>query len=195
MLRFLHTAQVHVDTFNTLRDRIAPGAALSHAVHPELLEQAQGGITPALETRIADLIAGKGTIICTCTTIGEVAADYGAIRIDQPMMRAAAGLGRVLMVYALASTRAASRDLFLAQGGRGDQVQMLDLTAHWSLFADGDVTGFHRAIADAVRAAPFKYDAVVLAQASMAGAADMLTDLPVSVLTSPEMALRAGLGL
>ena len=53
MLTLLHTAAVHVDTFTALRDQIAPNAELTHLVHPELLAEAQDGITPELEQRMA----------------------------------------------------------------------------------------------------------------------------------------------
>ena len=56
-LTLLHTAQVHVDTFNALRDRIAPGVSLDHLVYPELLAAAQkDGVTPELAAQIATLI-------------------------------------------------------------------------------------------------------------------------------------------
>ncbi|WP_407493771.1 hypothetical protein [Pseudooceanicola sp. MF1-13] len=194
MLTLLHTAAVHVATFDTLRDQIAPGAALRHLVHPELLAEAQDGISPDLEARIADLVGAPGPVICTCTTIGEVAARHGATRIDQPMMRKAASLGRVVMAYALDSTKDPSCDLFLAEGGRAEDLQMLDLTHLWPLFERQDVTAFHAAIADAVREVPGDCDGIVLAQASMAGAA-RLVDEATPVLTSPELALRHGLAI
>lgn len=195
-LTLLHTAQVHVDTFDRLRDRIAPGTQLNHMVHPELLEAAlKSGVTPEIEARLAALLSrAPGRIICTCTTLGEAAARHGAIRIDQPMMRAAARSGgRVLTAYALTSTLAPSRALFLAEGGAADDLDLLDLTALWPLFQMGQTGAFHDAIADAVRQTVDGHAAVVLAQASMAGAADALADLGTPVLTSPEMALRAAL--
>jgi len=194
MLTLLHTAAVHVDTFTALRDQIAPNAELTHLVHPELLAEAQDGITPELEQRIETLVSGAVPMICTCTTIGEVAARYGATRIDQPMMRQAVGMGRVLMAFALESTRAPSRDLFLAESGQEEDLTLLDLSEHWPLFEAGDTAAFHAAIAQTITAVHDGFDVIVLAQASMAGAAKMLA-LPIPVLSSPELALRDGLGL
>ena len=142
---------------------------------------------------MAEVITGP--VVCTCTTLGPAAARLGALRIDQPMMRAAAQTrGPVVMAYALESTRAASRALFLAEGGEAGQLRLLDLTALWPLFESGDVPGFHAAIAEAAVDRPAG-ETVVLAQASMAGAAPMIAAAGHHVLASPEMALRAGLAL
>jgi hypothetical protein len=197
-LTLLHTASVHVATFDALRDRIAPGAVLNHVVHEDWLAEAQEeGVSTDLEVRLGDAVtAANGPVICTCTTLGPAAARQGAIRIDAPMMEAAVAIGgAVVMAYALTSTKAPSRDLFLASGGVADDLRMLDLSAHWLLFEDGQTGAFHQALADAIRADHTARggDVVVLAQASMAGAAGLLADLGVPVLCSPEMALRAGL--
>jgi len=199
-LTLLHTADVHVRAFDALRDRIAPKATLRHVVQEDWLEEARlSGITPDLEARMADVIArAEGPVICTCTTLGPAAAALGAVRIDQPMMREAAQIGGVaIMAYALESTRDPSRDLFLAEGGQAKLLRMLDLTAAWPRFEAGEISAFHHAIALEVRTnyAAFGGDVIVLAQASMAGAAHLLGDLPVPVLSSPELALRSGLRL
>ena len=196
-LTLLHTAQVHVARFDALRDRIAPGAVLAHIVAPDWLEDARrDGITPALTDRLRDAIDGaEGPVICTCSTLGDAAESLGAIRIDRPLMRQAARIGRrVAMAYALSSTLDPSRALFADEAGR-DPDLMIDLTAHWPLFEGGNEQGFERAIADGIRQAIAgqQIDAVVLAQASMAGAADHLGDMGIPVLASPELALRYGL--
>ena len=198
-LTLLHTAQVHAARFDALRDRIAPGAVLKHIVAPDWLEDARrDGITPALTDRLRDAIDGaEGPVICTCSTLGDAAESLGAIRIDRPLMRQAARIGRrVAMAYALSSTLDPSRALFADEAGR-DPDLMIDLTAHWPLFEGGNEQGFERAIADGIRQAIAgqQIDAVVLAQASMAGAADHLGDLGIPVLASPELALRYGLGI
>jgi hypothetical protein len=94
VITLLHTAQVHADTFDALRDRIAPDTRLVHLVRPDFLKRAQGGIDAALAGDIgAEVRAVSGPVLCTCTTIGAVAAAAGAIRIDAPMMQAAAQTG------------------------------------------------------------------------------------------------------
>ena len=202
-LTLLHTAEIHRATFDDLAARIAPEATLVHHVHVAWLESAQNGISPALRDDISQLIkSADGPVICTCTTLGEVAAAAGATRIDTPMMaRAAAIGGPVLLVFCVESTRTPSTALLTdAINGTGQtaDIRPLFLGALWPLFLAGETEGFHAAIASAVRGEVRQHPditAVVLAQVSMAGAALQLNDLPVPVLASPEMALRDALGL
>jgi hypothetical protein len=200
-LTLVHTAEVHCATFEALRDRIAPGAKLVQQVREDWLARARaGGISDALAEEISTAVAAApGRVICSCTTIGAVAEAAGALRIDRPMMAEAARIGgRVLMVYCLDSTRDASLALLeeeIARAGAPAQIAPLFLGAFWPLFEAGETQAFVACIAAAVRDAIAMEPAtcVVLAQASMAGAAALLADLGVPVLTSPEMALRAGL--
>lgn len=202
-LTLLHTAEIHRATFDDLAARIAPDATLVHHVRVEWLEEAQSGIHPALRRDIVELITfAEGPVICTCTTLGEVAAAAGATRIDTPMMaRAAAIGGPVLLVFCVESTRAPSTALLtdaIAKTGQTPDIRPLFLGELWPLFLAGEVEGFHTAIANAVREEVLQHPdttTVVLAQVSMAGAALQLDDLPMPVLASPEMALRDALAL
>lgn len=201
-LTLLHTAEVHRATFDALAERIAPGARLRHVVRPDWLARAQDRIGADLADEIAKTIAeAPGAVLCSCTTLGPVAGAAGAVRIDAPMMaQAARAGGPVLLAYCLDSTRAASRDLLakaLEAAGRGTEIRLLDLTELWPLFERGEDERFARAIAGRVETALAdapETGCVVLAQASMAGAAaHVAADVPV--LTSPEAALRAALGM
>ena len=202
-LTLLHTSQAHVATFEALRDRIAPGAELCHLVREEFLEKARAGIGVSLQDEIARAVRNAGgPVLCTCTTIGDVARQAGAMRIDQPMMRVAARAGGpILMVYCLQSTWAPSLALLeeeLEGAGQPQKVHPLFLGEYWPLFEAGEADAFAAVIAAATRDAASRMPdlaVVVLAQASMAGAAERLTDLGIPVLASPELALRAGLGL
>lgn len=201
-LTLLHTAEVHKATFDALRDRIAPDVELEHIVRPDWLDTARNdGISDALHQQIAESIAAApNRVLCSCTSIGETAEKSGAVRIDRPMMEAAAAIeGPILLVYALESTAAPSRalldeacDAVAHQGG----VEMLFVEAAWPHFETGNTTQFYSEIAKAIRGAlrlQPETASVVLAQASMASAANLLTDLPQTVLSSPETALRAAL--
>lgn len=201
ILTFFHTALVHGETFDALRDRIAPGVALHHNIRTNWLVRAREGIGPDLADEIRQEVSqARQPAICTCTTIGPVAEAAGAIRIDQPMMRAAAASGGpVLMAYCLESTRVPSSALLetaMLTAGNDAAMVLLPLPGLWPHFEAGDMVAFEEAVAGAVRAALDENPAmacVVLAQASMAGAADRLGDLPCPVLSSPELAMRAGL--
>ncbi|MFY9240512.1 MAG: hypothetical protein WAO78_16885 [Roseovarius sp.] len=205
ILTLLHTADVHCATFDALGARIAPKAKFTHHVRADWLERAQGGVDDALRAEIAQVIAAApGPVLCTCTTLGPQAAEAGALRIDAPMMQAAAGIaaqaqGSILMAYCLPSTLAPSAallDAALEAQGYKARVHALSLAQFWPLFDAGEHEAFAAVIATAIRenlSAVPKAACVVLAQASMAGAAPMLSVLPIPVLASPEMALRAAL--
>ncbi|RKT27804.1 hypothetical protein BXY70_3154 [Roseovarius halotolerans] len=201
-LTLLHTAELHRGAFDALRDRVAPGAELRHVVRPDWLERAKDGTPGDVAAEIAEMVgAAGGPVLCSCTTIGAAAEEAGAMRIDWPMMQAAARRGgAVMLAYAAESTLEPSRALLeraiRAEGGTGP-VHLLALTEFWPLFQAGEHEAFEAAIAAAIRAAVPDIEGpgvVVLAQASMAGAAERLDDLGVPVLASPEQALRAALG-
>ena len=200
-LTLLHTAQIHQDAFDALRDRIAPGRALRHVVRPDWLARSQAGVPDDVAAEIAEAVAqAKGGVLCTCTTIGAAAEAAGALRVDWPMMQdAARSGGDVLLVYTLESTRAPSLALLeraLGETGQGADVHLLALTQFWPLFEAGERDAFEAAIAGGVRDALRDITglgAVVLAQGSMAGAAGRLADLGIPVLASPELALTCAL--
>ena len=200
-LTCLHTAHVHCATFDGLRDRIAPETPLTHIVRKDWLARAQTGIDDALREEITETIQGIDTpVICTCTTLGEIAEAAGAIRIDRPMMhRAAENTGDILLVFCLASTEAPSHTLLQQELDAADSphtIAPLLLDRLWPLFEQGRPHAFARGIAAEIRTALSQRPgirAVVLAQASMAGAASLLSDLPIPVLSSPVLALKEGL--
>lgn len=189
----LHTAEVHVETFDALPDALAPGLVLRHVVRPDWLEQARAGQAEALRPGIAELATGAdGPFLCTCTTLGPLAEELGALRVDRPMMQEAARIGgRILMVYVLDSTRAPSLELLESLTDARSTVRTLALPQAWPLFEAGETARFHAYIAEAIRAALTQdgADVVVLAQASMAGAAALLGDLGLPVLSSPHQAM------
>lgn len=189
----LHTAEAHRARFDALRDRMAPDVTLTHEVRDGWLAAAQEGVSEALAREVQEWVrAQEGTVLCTCTTLGAVAEAAGAVRIDRPLMEAAARLGGpVVMAYCLDSTLVPSRTVLQEAMGPGADIRPLPLAQHWALFEAGDVAGFEMALAGSIRAADPVTGCVVLAQASMAGAADHLGDLAVPVLASPELALRA----
>lgn len=200
-ITLLHTAEVHRTAFDALRDRIAPGVTLVHRVRCDFLSRAQSGGDETLNTEIIEEVSrALGPVLCTCTTIGPIAARAGALRIDAPMMQAAAERGGpVMLAYCLESTLAPSLALLedaLDNAGTPGPVHLLPLTGLWPLFTSDAGDAFPRAIAKAIRVAISEAPdlrTVILAQASMAGAAALLDDLGLPVLASPESALRAAL--
>ncbi|MFG2568017.1 aspartate/glutamate racemase family protein [Streptomyces sp. NPDC048567] len=202
-LALLHTSPVHVPVFDALRDADHPGTALRHVVREELLATAAAlgpeAVADEVEAVVADLVAeGADAVLCTCSTIGAVAEAAGVaagvpvLRVDRPMAAAAVRAGRVTVLAALTSTLEPTRALLTeeaAGAGLPADVRTVLVDGAWDRFTAGDSDGFLdlvAASADEVRDA----DVIVLAQGSMAGAAERTTTA-IPVLSSPRPGLAA----
>jgi hypothetical protein len=203
---FLHTADVHVATFEGLAREHLPSAATVHRVDPDALELARqegtaGSVRAVVAAHLEELrAAGCAVVLCTCSTLGEVAEELSGdgmpvIRIDRPMLRRAVGLGpRVGVLVALTSTVEPTTRVLAeeaADAGSDICVEVSVVEGAWDAFLAGDADAYHSRIARAARALAGRCDVVVLAQASMEPAAALLTELSVTVLTSPRSAVEA----
>jgi Asp/Glu/hydantoin racemase len=206
MVGFLHTSEVHVATFRALLARNAPQLGAVDAVDQPLLEEARArgiddDIRQRLETRLLGLHdRGAAVIVCTCSTLGAVAEQLTdsvgvpVIRVDRPMAERAAEIGgRIAVVVAVASslgpTRALLMDCIAKAPGESTLIESPCVDA-WTLFESGDAEGYLVRVAAHARQTADDADVIVLAQASMARAADRLTDLAIPVLTSPSTAVQ-----
>jgi hypothetical protein len=203
-IAFLHTSPVHVATFEGLLRQVAPSRSALHVVREDLLALAQrvGTGDAALQAEVLAALDGAARVarvlVCTCSTIGglaEAASPRGRVpvtRIDRAMADQAVRRGApVLMVAALQSTLEPTALLLRSSAeakGRPLPLRPLWVEGAWAHFEAGRRDDYHRAIADAVRAHVQPGETVVLAQASMAPAADLL---PGSVvLTSPRLGVE-----
>ncbi|MFE0174627.1 aspartate/glutamate racemase family protein [Streptomyces sp. NPDC059002] len=206
-LGLLHTSPVHVPVFDALRDEHRPGLELRHHVDESLLERARvagpdavaSDVRAALEQAVAD---GAGAVLCTCSTIGGVAEAVGpgsvpVLRVDRPMAAAAVAAGRrVVVLAAVSSTLGPTSELIedeARRAGRDIEVRPVLVEGAWELFEAGDSDGYAHSIARAVTAVR-DADAIILAQASMAAAQDLLReagDVVVPVLSSPQLGFSA----
>lgn len=201
-ISFLHTAQVHVDTFDAIFKTLAPDAVLSHHVMPELLSRAQADGLNAVRgettTTLQDMLSDDA-VMCTCSTLGPIAdaiADEHLLRIDRPVMEFACAQGsRFLVAICLEATRVSTTDLLADcadQMGVKIAPEVLLIDAAWPHFEDGDLDQFATVIASAIRdaVAVQEYDCVVLAQASMHVVEPLLQNIAVPVVSSPKMAAK-----
>jgi hypothetical protein len=206
MVGFLHTAEVHVATFEALSREHLPSASTVHRVDPDALELARrdgtaGSLRAVVSAHLAELRdAGCSVILCTCSTLGAVAEELSGdgldvIRIDRPMLRRAVTLGpQVGVLVALTSTvEPTSRVLAEEAAAAGTDITVEIRLAEdaWEAFLAGDAEAYHSRIAQAARALAGRCDVVVLAQASMEPAAALMTGLKTTVLTSPRSAVEA----
>ncbi|MET4589835.1 aspartate/glutamate racemase family protein [Arthrobacter sp. 754] len=203
---FLHTAQVHVATFEALSRELVPSARTVHQVDPDVLELArQEGTADRVRAVVAGHLfelreAGCEVILCTCSTLGEVAEQLSrvrldVIRIDRPMLRRAVTLGpRIGVVAALASTVEPTTRVLAEEAARTESaiaVEVCVVDGAWDAFLRGDAEDYRSRIATTALALSSRCDVVVLAQATMEPAAALLAGLTTPVLTSPRSAVEA----
>jgi hypothetical protein len=210
MLGFLHTADVQARSFEALLRELDGAVRSRHLVDEGLLAEARaaGGVTPALAGRIAAAIGrlaaeGASVVLCTCSTIAAAAEATAVgpgvvvLRVDRPMAERAVVLGsRIAVVAALASALGPTVDLLrevAARAGRSVEIAPFVCESAWAHFERGDTGRYRSEVARAIEAAARLGDVVVLAQASMAAAADLVPGLGVPVLSSPRLGVEAAL--
>jgi glutamate racemase len=203
MLTLLHTAESNIAVFEELRKELAPDLEVRHLVADDILRTAQiGGRTEArLTHRVADIYATLGRqfefVLCTCSTIGAIAEEqsrrypFPVLRVDRPMAKRAVAQGdRIALLATLPSTIEPTRELLAAEAkvaGRAVQIDEFYCRDAWPLMEAGDATAYANEIARVIDAVAPTHDVVVLAQASMAAAADLRPHCPIPVLSSPRL--------
>ncbi|PKF80364.1 amino-acid racemase [Vibrio sp. vnigr-6D03] len=201
-IAFLHTSPVHIDTFNTLIRKHAPNLKTTYSVREDILKEAtvngvNANVAKSTEEEIRKLAAQSKLTICTCSTLGGVVEkaallhDLNAIRIDRAMADAAIKYDNVLVLAALESTLLPTEELMNQSCCNTLAVPNIEyqlIPNAWECFMKGDSEGYFDLIARTLLAKEDQFDAIVLAQASMAGA---LSTKPYSipVLSSPELGI------
>jgi hypothetical protein len=178
MLAFLHTSPTHIETFDRLLQRHPINIPVQHYVEEGILQQAKetGTITPDMEADVEQAVStafneGATVLLCTCSTIGSVAERCGAaagqrvLRVDRPMARKAVAEGSVIAVVAtLASTLTPTRELLREEAAKVDKsVDFVEVVVEsaWPLYEAGDLEGYWRELAEAVKEVARQVDAVV----------------------------------
>jgi thymidine phosphorylase len=207
MLTLFHTAATNESLFATLLNEIAPDLPVRHVVDETILPAARiAGVTPEIAQHVQATIldalnSGSEAVLCTCSTIGAAAEATQALtdkpvhRVDRAMAEKAVRLGsRILVAAALTSTLEPTRELLLdAAQQAGKPVELIEVfcATAWPKFAAGDKDGYFADIAAELHRVAAQGDVIVLAQASMAGAAARCADLPIPVLSSPRLGVEA----
>jgi len=202
-IALLHTANVHVATFDKLFARMQRNVVPTHRVEPALLSRAQkdglGAVRDETRAVLAEL-AEADAVICTCSTLGPLADEMAdvhphIVRVDRPLMMQACQDGEdILVAMCLDSTKDSTLNLLHECAKAQDRTirpRVVMCAKAWAYFQSGDTDRYHAAIAKTLRdelSRSPKVDSIILAQASMAGAADLLRDCAVPVRSSPAMA-------
>jgi len=207
-IAFLHTSPVHIETFERLAKAADPDVQTSHVVAEDLLADAQavgihdGGLVERVHQAMTDAASGGAVVVaCTCSTIGGLAerastnGRFQAMRIDRAMADRAVRCGpRILIVATAESTLQPTLALIhesAAALGTKVSIQHLVGADAWAHFMRGDLEAYIDAIVALIRSAPIEADVIVLAQASMAPAAQRLGDLGIEVLSSPTLGVES----
>lgn len=207
-IAFLHTSKVHIITFTTILTELEPSLKGRHDVNEGLLADArEHGLGTNIKKRIEQALveatsSGAKVVVCTCSTIGSVAEsfhskDFIALRIDRAMANEAVELGeRILVLAALESTLGETRKLIEASAkslGKSPKLDVLHIADAWQHFEANDMPAYFEAIARVLKANAANYDVLVLAQASMAAAAKLCTELSIPILSSPSLGVKAAI--
>jgi hypothetical protein len=203
MLTLFHTTASNETLFRGLLAEMGPEIPSRHVLAADLLDRAtaQGRVTAEIAADVkermrAALDDGSRMLLCTCSTLGTCADEMNdprVLRVDRAMARqATAGSGRVLVAACVASTLEPTVKL-LRESGPHTQIETLLMADLWPHFQAGQRTRYWQGIAERLREKASAFDCIVLAQASMAGAADLLSDLPVPVLSSPRIGMEAAI--
>jgi hypothetical protein len=203
MLTLFHTTASNETLFRGLLTEMGPEIPSRHVLAADLLDRAtaEGRVTPEIAADVkarmrAALDDGARMLLCTCSTLGTCADqmnDPRVMRIDRAMaQRAAATDGRVLVAACVASTLDPTVTL-LREAGPQMRIETLLMADLWPHFQLGEHMVYWQRIAERLRKQASAFDCIVLAQASMAGAADLLHDLPIPVLSSPRIGMEAAI--
>ncbi|MBY0574440.1 MAG: Asp/Glu/hydantoin racemase [Undibacterium sp.] len=207
---FVHTSEVHVQNFDTLISELASNVRVRHVVLSELLTEAQTlgsnhlqSVHNVQQAMLNAAQSGAKLVVCTCSTIGAAAertvtnGKFVAARIDRAMADRAVQLGqRILIVAALESSLQPTAALIQESAEPISRTITLDyllVEDAWERFLVGDMTDYIQVICTAISAQKKDFDIVVLAQASMAPAVPLLTELGCEVLSSPRLGVIAAL--
>lgn len=200
----LHTAASNIAVFDRAAQQLKLSkASLHHEVREDLLKSAElaGGLTSDIERQTRDALSGLArradAVLLTCSTLGPCISAVSAIatvpviRVDSALADEATRTGgKVIALCAVETTLGPTMRLFADAAKRsGAEVEVRLVQGAWPLFKAGEQAAYLAAIAAAAEEACNDGASVVaLAQASMAGAAELVTRAP-KPLTSPVMGL------
>lgn len=206
-LSFLHTGDIHVAAFEALAADLGFDGVVSHRVEQHLLDRARSDGLDTVRDETHEVLRELSTadaVLCTCSTLGPLTDEMAAqaaniIRIDRPALDAACQHGgRPAIVICLESTRVPTLALLTEcaeQAGVTVTPQVIMCADAWPFFEAGDLDTFAARIADTVRAEVADADCAVLAQASMRVAEAHLSDLDVTVITTPKLAVEQAIAV
>lgn len=204
-IAFLHTGAVVIPTFGALAAEHLPGVEIQHLLDDKIVGDLGAGADPdTVAARLSALgtaarAAGADAVVLTCSSISgyaarvEAAAGIPVLRIDEAMAdEAVASATRISVIATLPTTLTPTGALLrerAAIAGRDIELHETIVEGAFAAAVAGDRATHDRLVGAAIALEAERSDVVVLAQASMASAAEGL-DVAARVLTSPEPGVR-----
>jgi Asp/Glu/hydantoin racemase len=204
-IAFLHTGAVNIAPFGALATELIPGATVVNYLDDRIVaDLGDAERAASVPERIDDLVraaaaGGADAVLFTCSSISELAAPAAAatgipvLRVDEAMADAAVRAGRRIRVLATLPTTCRPTLALLqeraALAGVEPEVTSEVIEGAFAAVAGGDRATHDRLVAAAIERGAAEADVIVLAQASMASAAEAVS-VDVPVLTSPRLGVE-----
>jgi len=204
-IALLHTGAVVIPMAGEFVKRELPDVTAVNYLDDKIVaDLGDPELAPTVPGRIGELAraavdAGAEAILLTCSSISELAADTAEqvgvpiLRIDEAMADEAVATGdRIAVLATLATTCGPTTRLIEERArlaGREPSIESVVIDGAFEAVASGDRATHDRLVAAAIAQAASGADVVVLAQASMASAADAV-EVDVPVLTSLESGVK-----
>jgi len=209
-LALIHTGTFLPAVFTALCHEIMPEVEVFNIVDESLIKNtiAANQVTPQTARRLIDYLksaeeAGADAILVTCSSIGPVVEaaqpflNIPVLRVDVPLADQAIRLGQRIGVVAtlpttLEPTVALIQRQAAVQGKAVDVISTLCPGAFQAVAA-GDTATHDRLVIAGIRELMPQVDVIVLAQASMARAANAIPEAErrAPILSSPRLAVAA----
>ncbi len=205
----VHTVEKLIPMWDELAGEMMPGTEIIHLVDEGLLKEivAGGELNDERVSRLTSLASaaeasGAEAVMLTCSTIGpavDTAKDgikVPFLKVDEAMADRAVQFGpRIGIIATLHTTLIPTSDLVrtrAAAQGREVQVETVLCQGAFEALGAGDTDTHDRIVIENLKDLMGRVDVVVLAQASMARVADLISDedRAVPILSSPRMGVE-----
>lgn len=204
----VHTVRVLVEYFDLKLRKACPSAELFHILDEALLERIRlrGRVvsedTARLESHLAEgFEIGAAAVLVTCSTLSRCVAQIPLagrppiVAIDEALADAIVSYqGSIVVLATNPTTVEPTRQTLAARepvsSGRGIAAIHV-IEGAFAALQRGDMKTHDELVAASVKEYLYRYDRVALAQASMARAAEVLTEVERErVFSSPELAIK-----
>ena len=205
----VHTVAKLIPMFEELAEEVMPGTEVIHLVDEGLLKDivAGGELTPDRVSRLASLASfaeasGAEAVMLTCSTVGpgvdtaKESVEVPFLKVDEAMADRAVELGaRIGVIATLHTTLTPTSDLVRDRAsaqGREVQVETVLCQGAFEALGAGDTDTHDRIVIENLKELMGRVDVVVLAQASMARVAELMSDEEkvVPILSSPRLGVE-----